>query len=162
MTLTPRLDGAIRAPFLKGPGELRGASRPSAKITEIFLFVTRRGCPPIQSRTVHLSLSSLRSKTVDIDDSFRKSLRSFFRQIVPDAALDVPVLIFAREFLSVGTRVRMWGTVGITFHCYGGHGDDRTFGQPLFQIVIFRFAFSETLPPAVIVDQDRDVVGIGE
>src|SRR5262249_5409504 len=53
-------------------------------------------------------------------------------------------------------------TVGITFHRYGGHGDDRTFGKPSFQIVIFRFAFGEALPPAVVVDDDFNVVRIVE
>src|ERR1700719_3121011 len=53
-------------------------------------------------------------------------------------------------------------TIGITFHRYGGHSDDWTFSQPLFQIVIFRFAFGEALPPAVIVDHDFDVVRIIE
>ena len=53
-------------------------------------------------------------------------------------------------------------TIGITFHRYGGHGDDRTFGQPFFQIIIFRFAFGEALPPAVVVDDDFNVVWIVE
>jgi hypothetical protein len=30
---------------------------------------------------------------------------------------------------------------------------DRAFGKPLFQIVIFRLAFSQAEPPAVIMDQ---------
>ena len=51
-------------------------------------------------------------------------------------------------------------TIGITFHRYGGHGDDRTFGQPFFEIIIFRFAFGEALPPAVVVDDDFNVVRI--
>jgi len=44
-----------------------------------------------------------------------KGLRSFLRQIVPDAALDKSVRIFAREFLGIGTGVRMRRTIGITF-----------------------------------------------
>jgi hypothetical protein len=51
---------------------------------------------------------SIRSITVDFYDSVPKLLRGFLRQIVPDAALDDPVRIFAREFLGVGTGVRVW------------------------------------------------------
>jgi len=54
-----------------------------------------------------------RSVTADIDHSLDNGLRGFLSQIVPDAALDDPVRIFAREFLSIGTGVRMWCTVGI-------------------------------------------------
>jgi hypothetical protein len=36
----------------------------------------------------------------------------------------------------------MWCTIGITFKGNGGHRDDWAFGKPLFQIVIFRLAFS--------------------
>ncbi len=35
-------------------------------------------------------------------------------------------------------------------------------GEPLFQIVVFRLAFGEAEPPAVIVDRDRDVIGVIE
>src|ERR1017187_204119 len=93
-----------------------------------------------------------RSKTVDIDNRLGKGLRSFLRQIVPYAAGDGALRIFAREFVGVGTGVRVWRTIGITFHGNGGHGNDGGFGKPLFQIVIFRLAFSQTQSPAVIVD----------
>src|SRR5215217_6162417 len=100
--------------------------------------------------------------TVDFDDSFGKGLRGFLRQIVANAALDDPVRIFAREFLGIGPGVRVGCTIGITFKGYGGHGDDRTFGKPLFQIVILRFAFSQAEPPAVIMDHDADVIRVVE
>ena len=58
---------------------------------------------------------------------------------MPDAALDDPVRIFAREFPGIGTGVRVWCTIGITFKSNSGHANDRTFGKPPFQIVIFRF-----------------------
>src|SRR5215203_2460096 len=100
--------------------------------------------------------------TVDFDDSFGKGLRGFLRQIVPNAALDVPVRIFAREFLGIRPGVRVGCTIGITFKGNGGHGDDRTFGKPLFQIVIFRFAFSQAEPPAVIMDHDANMIRVVE
>ena len=76
--------------------------------------------------------------------------------------VDDPVRIFAREFLGVGTGVRVRRTIGIAFKGDGGHGDDRTFGKPLFQIVIFRLAFSQAEPPAVIMDHDGDMIRIVE
>src|SRR6476661_4535062 len=72
------------------------------------------------------------------------------------------MFIFAREFLGVCARVWVWRAIGITFKGNGGHRDDRTFGQPLFQIVIFRLAFSQALSPAIIVDRDRDVIRVVE
>src|SRR6266576_3165143 len=78
------------------------------------------------------------------------------------AALDDPVRIFAREFLGIGTSVGVWCTIGITLKSNGGHGDDRAFGEPLLQIVVFRLAFSQAEPPAVIVDHDVDMVRIVE
>ena len=42
------------------------------------------------------------SKTVDIDDRLGKSLRSLLRQVVANAALDIPVRIFARELIAIG------------------------------------------------------------
>ena len=91
-----------------------------------------------------------------------KGLRRFLRQIVPDAARDQPVRIFAREFLGIGTRVRMRRAIGIAFEGDGGHRDDRAFGKPLVQIVIFRLAFSQSEPPAIVMDHDGDMIRIVE
>src|SRR5437660_11803051 len=81
---------------------------------------------------------------------------------MPDAACDDPVRISAREFLGIGTGVWVWCTIGIAFKRNSGHGDVRTFGEPLFQIVIFRLAFSQSEPPAIIMDHDADVIWIVE
>ena len=81
---------------------------------------------------------------------------------MPDASGNIPVQIFAGEFLGIGTGVSMWRPIGITFKGNGRHGDNRAFGKSLFQIVIFRFAFSQGLPPAVIMDHDGDVIRIVE
>jgi len=53
-------------------------------------------------------------------------------------------------------------TVGITLHGDRGHADDRTLGQPLLQIVVLCLALGETLPPAIVVYHDRDMIGIVE
>jgi len=41
------------------------------------------------------------SITINVDNSPGKSFGNFLRQIVPDAALDEPVLIFTREFVGM-------------------------------------------------------------
>jgi hypothetical protein len=53
-----------------------------------------------------------RSSFGGFDNSFGKGLRGFLRQIVPDAALDDAVRIFACEFLGVGTG---GCTIGVAF-----------------------------------------------
>ena len=65
--------------------------------------------------------------------------------------------IFAREFRRTGNGVQVWRTIRTTFKGNGGHGGDRAFGKPLFQIVIFRPAFSAE-PPATIMIHDPDMV----
>jgi hypothetical protein len=55
----------------------------------------------------------------DVDDCFSEGLRSLLRQVVPDAALDRPVLVSARELLSIGGGVRVRRTVGVTFESDG-------------------------------------------
>jgi hypothetical protein len=68
---------------------------------------------------------------------------------VPNAR-DYPVRILARELLSVRTGIRVRCTIGITFKGNGGHGDDRTSGKPLFQIIIFRITLSRVdIDPAL-------------
>src|SRR5208283_423426 len=100
---------------------------------------------------------------IDIHDGLRERLRSFLWQIVTDTALDDPVFIFAREFLAIGTIVRiMWRTVCITLEGNGGHGDDRAFGNSLFEIVILRLAVSQAEPPTIVVDDDGHVVRVVE
>src|SRR5271168_1374729 len=102
------------------------------------------------------------SITVNVDDSLGEGLRSFLRQIVPDATLYDPVRVFAREFTGIGTAVRVRCTVGITFKGDGRHGDDRACGKPFFEVVIFWLAFNESLPPAVVVDHDFDMIWVLE
>lgn len=42
------------------------------------------------------------------------------------------------------------------------HGYHRTFGEPFFQIVIFRFAFRESESPAIVMDDESDIVRVVE
>ena len=56
----------------------------------------------------------------------------------------------------------MWRTIGIPFEGNGGHGDGWAECKPLFQLVVLWFALCQAEPPAVIVDDDRDMVRIVE
>ena len=112
-------------------------------------------------KAVGVALLGLRqSITVNVDDSLGKGLWSFLRQIVPDATRDVPVRILAGEFARIGTGIRVWCTVGITFKGDGGYMNRRARRKPLFQIVVFPFAVSQVEPPAVIVDHDADMIRV--
>src|SRR5580658_8853925 len=118
---------------------------------------------PCGSWNVSLLSSDLSSLNFGgVDDGFGKGLRGFLRQIVPDAALDGPMRIFAGKFTGVGARLRMRGAVGVTFHGDGGHGNHRSCGEPLVDIGIFGLAFGEPEPPAIIMDDNRDVIRIVE
>jgi hypothetical protein len=81
---------------------------------------------------------------------------------VPDATLDDPMRVFAREFFGIGTGVRVWRAIGGAFKGDGGHGDHGTFGKPLFKVVILRFAFGQADPPTVIMDDDADMIRVIE
>jgi hypothetical protein len=99
---------------------------------------------------------------VDIDDRLGKVPRCFLRQIVPDTARDEAVFIAAREFPGIGTGLWMRCPIGIAFQRNRGHADVRSFSEPLFQLIIFRLAFSQPEPPAVIVDHDADMIRVVE
>src|SRR6266498_186028 len=99
---------------------------------------------------------------VDLDDRVGERFWGFLRKVVPDAALDGPVRIRRGEFPGIGTRVRMWGAIGVAFEGDRRHGDHRPFGEPLLQIVVFRLAFGQSQPPAVVVDHDLDVIRVVE
>jgi hypothetical protein len=45
-------------------------------------------------------------------------------------------------------------------HC--GHGDGRTFSEPLFQLIIVRLVFGQSEPPAIIKDHDADMIRVLE
>src|SRR6266536_1960311 len=102
------------------------------------------------------------SVAVDLDDGLGEGLGCLLGQVVPDAALDHTMHIFSRELLGIGAAVGVWCTIGITFKGDRGHGDDRTFGKPLLQIVIVRLAFSQSQTPAVVMDDDADMIRVVE
>src|SRR5512132_36601 len=100
------------------------------------------------------------SVAVDLDDGLGEGLGCLLGQVVSDTTLDDPMRVFVYEFIGVGVAVRVWGAVGVTFQGDGGHGDDRTGGQPLFQLVKFRLARGQAEAPAVVVDDDADMIRV--
>src|SRR4029453_6461990 len=62
---------------------------------------------------------------VDLEDGVGERLWGFLGKVVPDAALDGPMRIGAREPSGIGTRVRMRRAVGVAFQGGGGHADHR-------------------------------------
>src|ERR1700722_8072671 len=103
-----------------------------------------------------------RSQAVGVEDGLGERLRSLLRQVVPDAAGDGPVLVPARELLPVGTGIRMGRTVRVAFQGDGGHRDDGAAGQTSFQVVVLCITGGQAESPAVVVDDDVDVIGIVE
>src|SRR5215469_10400908 len=81
---------------------------------------------------------------------------------MPDTALDSPVLILALELFGIGAGGRVRRAISVTFESDGRHGNSRTLCQALFELVIFRLAFRQAEPPAIIMDYDTDVVRIVE
>ncbi len=56
----------------------------------------------------------------------------------------------------------MRSPVGVTLHRDGGHADDRGPRKTIFKVVVFRFALGQTKPPAIVMNNDRDMIGIVE
>ena len=114
----------------------------------------------LSKMTDSLTETHRRSITVDFDDSFRKRLRGFLRQIVTNATFNYSVRISAREFPGIRASIRVWCTIGITFKGNGGHSDYRTCGKPLFQLVVLPVSRSKAQPPTIIMDHDVDLIRV--
>ena len=82
---------------------------------------------------------------------------------MPDAAGDDPEGIFAREFFAVGSVVvGVWRAVGVTFENDCGHCDHWACSELLFILIVFRLAFSKVEAPAIVVDDDGDMIRVVE
>jgi hypothetical protein len=49
----------------------------------------------------------------------------------------------AGELLSVDGGIRVWRAIRIAFEGDGGHGDDRSLGQPPFKVLILVLTFCQ-------------------
>jgi len=56
----------------------------------------------------------------------------------------------------------MGRTVGVALERDGGHGDDRTTGEPFLELVVFSLAFGQPQPPAIVMKSDGDVIRVVE
>jgi hypothetical protein len=122
---------------------VRGVSRASPTCVDARpCWLYFRPCEP-RATGRRASTSHRRSIPVDLDDRLDKRLRRFLRQVVPDAARDEPVGIWTREFVGIGTAVRVRCPIGIPLKHDGEHGDDGPCGQLLFQRVIVPLAFHQ-------------------
>ena len=54
----------------------------------------------------------------------------------------------------------MGRTVGVALEGDRGHGDDRGFGEPILQLGALGFALGQAQTPAVVVDDDVDVIRV--
>src|SRR3954447_8346728 len=79
-----------------------------------------------------------------------------------NSASQVPVYVSAGELRGVSSRGSVRRAVGIPFKRDCGHGDDRTGREPILEGVVSRLAFSQTEPPAIVVDDDAHVIRIIE
>src|SRR5262249_15280150 len=69
--------------------------------------------------------------------------------------------ISARKFLGVGTRLLVWGAIGITFQGDGRH-HGREFGTPFLQVVIFGATSGESESPAIVMNHDCDMIRLSK
>src|SRR5918992_2545986 len=102
------------------------------------------------------------SKGVDVDDGGGERLRGFLRQVVPNTASQISVYVFPGELRGIGRRSRVRRAVGVPFKRDRGHGDDRTGREPILEGVVGWLAFCQTEAPAVVVDDDADVIRVVE
>src|SRR5262245_37905212 len=68
--------------------------------------------------------------------------------------------VLALEFLRIGTAVWVGCAISIAFKSDRRHCDHGTFSKPLFKLVILPLAFGQAQSPAVIVDDDTDMVRV--
>jgi hypothetical protein len=56
----------------------------------------------------------------------------------------------------------LWRSIGITFQCNCGHGNDWAFGKTVLQAIILRLAFNQSEALTIIMDHDADMIWIIE
>lgn len=66
-------------------------------------------------------------------------------EVVPDAACNEPVFIFAREFAAIRCIDGVGRAVGIAFHGDCRNGDNGTGGESLFEVVVLRLALRQRI-----------------
>ncbi len=96
-----------------------------------------------------------------VDDSLGEIVRRLLGLVVSHAALDQSVLVFARALPGIRRRrFQMRCAVRVALHGDRRDVDDWRLRRPLLLRVILPLAVSETDPPAIVVDDDVDMVSI--
>ena len=81
---------------------------------------------------------------------------------MPNASTDDAMRVLAAEVFRIRTAIRVGCAIGISFKRNGGHRDRRGAGEALFKLVVLSLALRQAEPPAVIVDDDPDMIGVVE
>ena len=97
---------------------------------------------------------------VNVDHCLGKSLWGFLRKVVTDTARYIPVLIFAREFMGIGRRVRVRSSIGVTLQRDGWNANRRGLCQLLFEIIVLllSFAKSDRQSPIYLVFHSKEQI----
>ncbi|GHK01732.1 hypothetical protein SY2F82_35290 [Streptomyces sp. Y2F8-2] len=122
---------------------------------DLFKEVTR-------SSGFHCEGCSAATHAVGFQERAGERLGSLLRDVVTDA-LQRAVDVRSGELAAVGRAVVRRGEGGQrTVERDGGHVDGWTFGKPRLEVLVARVARCEPEPPAVIVDDDVNVVRVVE
>jgi len=106
--------------------------------------------------------TEVNSERRQAEDGLSEIVRRFLWQVMADAACQCPMLVLASESLGIGCGRRMCGAVGVALHGDRRHGDSGRVRQTGFQRIVFAFSVGQAQAPAVVMDNDVDVVRIFE
>src|SRR5262249_50083653 len=111
-------------------------------------------------KKAHAAAKGLAGQSVRLDDRLGEGFGRLLRHVVADAGED-PVRVLAGVLLRVRGAVRE-RFVEVAADGHGGNGDLRSLEEPLLQRVVAALVVGEAEAPAVIVDDDGDVVRVRE
>ncbi len=80
----------------------------------------------------------------------------------PSGDSDSPVLVFIRKLYRDEPWVRMGRAICVSFEGDGWLANGWTLSKQIFEMTAFRLAFNQSPPPAIVVNNDCDVIGIVE
>src|SRR5262249_29632176 len=115
---------------------------------------------PRRARRHYLPPARAGLEVLDVLDGLGKRLGRLLRQVVFYSAGDRPMRVLAREFLGVRGGFRMRRPVGVALEGNGGYADVRARGQTLLQLLVLRLAIGQAQAPAIVVNDDGDMIRI--
>src|SRR3954463_6009668 len=81
---------------------------------------------------------------------------------MPNSCRDRAMFVVAGKHAGVTGRIGMWSAICVPFEGDRRHRNSRAFGETALKPVILRLTVGQPEAPAVIVDDDVDVIGIVE